>query len=195
MKSKKTVEIAISAIGAALYGVGALITISVVLGPLGIATLRPAIVIPMAIACLFGYKVGFICGALGNFLADFIVYGLDPGEIPGIIASGFGAVITVLFVKIAEKRYKSEKTWLGFAILGSNVGLAWFAGFAVGFGNQLIGYIPTAEIAIIVAITIGIGNSIWACTIFPPIVMILRRYLIQTGFIKTTTPPEEDSPK
>jgi len=91
-----TREVVYAAIGAALYGVLSWVTNFLALPAAGNISLRPAVAIPMFFGVAFGPIVGFISGAVGNILGDFLSgYGFwwswDIGNgilgfIPGLIA-------------------------------------------------------------------------------------------------------------
>jgi len=67
-----TREVVYSAIGAALYGVLSYVTNIITLPAAGNVALRPAVSIPMFFGVAFGPIVGFLSGAIGNILGDFI---------------------------------------------------------------------------------------------------------------------------
>jgi energy-coupling factor transport system substrate-specific component len=91
-----TREVVFAAIGAALYGVLSWATNFLALPAAGNISLRPAVAIPMFFGVAFGPIVGFLAGAIGNILGDFLSgYGFwwywDLGNgimglIPGLIA-------------------------------------------------------------------------------------------------------------
>jgi energy-coupling factor transport system substrate-specific component len=67
-----TKEVVYGAIGAALYGVLSWATNYLALPAAGNISLRPAVAIPMFFGVAFGPIVGFIAGAVGNVLGDFM---------------------------------------------------------------------------------------------------------------------------
>ena len=67
-----TKEVVYGAIGAALYGVLSFATNYFALPAAGNISLRPAVAIPMFFGVAFGPIVGFIAGAVGNILGDFM---------------------------------------------------------------------------------------------------------------------------
>lgn len=91
-----TREVVFAAIGAALYGVLSWATNVLALPAAGNISLRPAVAIPMFFGVAFGPIVGFMAGAVGNILGDFLSgYGFwwswDLGNgimglIPGLVA-------------------------------------------------------------------------------------------------------------
>jgi hypothetical protein len=172
-------EVAVGGIGAALY-VATIIPTATVLAmalpsPLGLIQLRPAIVIPMVIASVFGPWSGFICGAFGDSL-QILVFGFHPTAIPGFFANGIGAVVTAVLARIFARRYTGVKRKLG-NIVAASVGLAWTTGIIIGLGNYLLGFAPSIETALILVLLVAIGNSLWACTVFPPVEHIVRRFI------------------
>jgi hypothetical protein len=170
-------EVAVGGIGAALYGAAIIPTATILAmalpSPLGLIQLRPAIVIPMVIASVFGPWSGFICGAIGNTLQIF-VFGFHPTAIPGFFANGLGAMVTAVLANFFARRYTGMKLTLG-KIFSASVGLAWITGLIIGFGNYLMGFAPSVETAFVLVLLVAIGNSIWACTIFPPIEQLIKR--------------------
>lgn len=91
-----TREVVFAAIGAALYGVLSWATNVLALPAAGNISLRPAVAIPMFFGVAFGPIVGFMAGAVGNILGDFLSgYGFwwswdlgngIMGMIPGLVA-------------------------------------------------------------------------------------------------------------
>jgi len=67
-----TREVVYAAIGAALYGVFSWVTNFIGLPAAGNVALRPAVAIPMFFGVAFGPIVGFLSGAVGNILGDFL---------------------------------------------------------------------------------------------------------------------------
>ncbi len=67
-----TKEVVYAAIGAALYGVLSWASNALALPAAGNIALRPAVAIPMFFGVAFGPVVGFIAGAVGNILGDFM---------------------------------------------------------------------------------------------------------------------------
>lgn len=67
-----TREVVFAAIGAALYGVFSWVTNFLALPAAGNISLRPAVAIPMFMGIAFGPIVGFLSGAVGNVLGDFL---------------------------------------------------------------------------------------------------------------------------
>ena len=67
-----TKEVVYAAIGAALYGVLSWASNALALPAAGNIALRPAVAIPMFFGVAFGPVVGFLAGAVGNILGDFM---------------------------------------------------------------------------------------------------------------------------
>lgn len=92
-----TREVVYAAIGAALYGVLSWATNFLALPAAGNIALRPAVAIPMFFGVAFGPVVGFLAGAVGNILGDFLsgwgfFWAWDLGNgimglIPGLMAA------------------------------------------------------------------------------------------------------------
>jgi hypothetical protein len=172
-------EVAVGGIGAALYGAAIIPTATILAmvlpSPLGLIQLRPAIVIPMVIASVFGPWSGFVCGAFGNSLQIF-VFGYHPTDIPGFFANGLGAIVTAILARTFARRYTGAKRTLG-NIFAASVGLAWTTGLIIGFGNYLLGFAPSIQTALILVLLVAIGNSLWACTVFPPVELVVKRFI------------------
>ncbi len=108
-----TREVVFAAIGAALYGLFSWATNFLALPAAGNLSLRPAVAIPMFFGVAFGPIVGFIAGAVGNMLGDFLsgygfwwswdigngIMGLIPGLIYPTISS-FKAGSSILKAEI-----------------------------------------------------------------------------------------------
>lgn len=118
-----TREVVYSAIGAALYGVFSWVTNFLALPAAGNISFRPAVAIPMFFGVAFGPIVGFLAGAVGNVLGDFLSgYGFwwswDLGNglmglIPGLIANqivGFKSSRSIILAEI-------------FVVLGAAIGM------------------------------------------------------------------------
>ncbi len=125
-----TREVVYAAIGAALYGVLSWITNFIGLPAAGNIALRPAVSIPMFFGVAFGPIVGFLSGAVGNVIGDFLsgwgfwwhwdvgngIMGLIPGLISlsivsfkdkdaiikADIFSAIGAIVGMLFASLLE---------------------------------------------------------------------------------------------
>lgn len=125
-----TRQVVYAAIGAALYGVLSWATNILALPAAGNIALRPAVVIPAFFGIAFGPIVGFLTGAIGNVLGDFLsgwgfywnwslgngLMGLIPGFmapmvtsfkdrgtiVKGIIYSIIGVIVGMLFASLTE---------------------------------------------------------------------------------------------
>ena len=98
MKKFTAKTVVVIAIGAALYGVGGLLSIPVFAN----TTLRPATAVLAIFAALFGPIVGFFVGILGHALTDlFGGWGFWPSWILG---SGIAGLIVGFFGKATSNR-------------------------------------------------------------------------------------------
>lgn len=108
-----TREVVFAAIGAALYGVLSWATNFLALPAAGNVSLRPAVAIPMFFGVVFGPWVGFLSGAVGNILGDFLSgYGFWPwwdfgnglmGLIPGLffpLITSYKAIKPILWAEL-----------------------------------------------------------------------------------------------
>lgn len=112
-----------AAIGAALYGVFSWITNFLALPAAGNIALRPAVSIPMFFGIAFGPVVGFLSGAIGNILGDFLSgwgfwWSWDLGNglmglIPGLMAGGI----------VSFKARNTILKAIGYVIVGAIVGM------------------------------------------------------------------------
>ena len=147
-----TREVVFAAIGAALYGVFSWVTNFLALPAAGNISLRPAVAIPMFFGVAFGPIVGFLSGAVGNILGDFLSgYGFwwswDLGN--GLM----GMIPGLIFLGITS--YKAGKTILRaelFVILGVVVGmivpsLLEIPLSGIDFNTAIVGYFTPAAIS------------------------------------------------
>jgi energy-coupling factor transport system substrate-specific component len=147
-----TREVVYAAIGAALYGVLSWVTNIIALPAAGNISLRPAVAIPMFFGVAFGPVVGFITGAVGNILGDFLSgYGFwwswDLGNgllglIPGLIWP------TIASYKATSSILKAEL----FVIIGVIVGmiipsLLEIVISGIDFSTAIVGYFLPAAIS------------------------------------------------
>lgn len=118
-----TREVVFAAIGAALYGVFSWVTNFLALPAAGNLSFRPAVAIPMFFGIAFGPIVGFLSGAVGNILGDFLSgYGFwwswDLGN--GLMGLVAGLIYpTIVSFKASQTLIKAEI----FVILGALVGM------------------------------------------------------------------------
>ena len=118
-----TREVVYSAIGAALYGVLSWASNFVALPAAGNIALRPAVSIPMFFGVAFGPLVGFLSGAVGNILGDFLsgwgfFWNWDVGNglmglVPGLMAA------SVMSFKDGATLFKAAV----YSIVGAAVGM------------------------------------------------------------------------
>jgi energy-coupling factor transport system substrate-specific component len=147
-----TREVVFAAIGAALYGVLSWVTNFLALPAAGNLSLRPAVAIPMFFGIAFGPIVGFITGAVGNILGDFLSgYGFwwswDIGN--GLM----GLIPGLIYMSI--KNYKSGASIFRaelFAALGVIVGMLFSSLLeiplsGVDLNTALVGYFTPSVIS------------------------------------------------
>ena len=118
-----TREVVYAAIGAALYGVLSWATNFLALPAAGNISLRPAVAIPFFFGIAFGPIVGFLTGAVGNLLGDFMsgwgfYWSWDIGNglmglIPGLITASIVSFKDVKSIVLAEV----------FVVLGAIIGM------------------------------------------------------------------------
>lgn len=147
-----TREVVFAAIGAALYGVLSWVTNFLALPAAGNLSVRPAVAIPMFFGIAFGPIVGFLSGAIGNVLGDFLSgYGFwwswDVGNglmgmIPGLIYH------TIQSYKSGSSILKAEI----FVVIGVIVGMLFSSLLeiplsGVDLNTALVGYFTPSAIS------------------------------------------------
>jgi len=140
-----TREVVYAAIGAALYGVLSWATNFIALPSVGQISLRPASCIPMFFGIAFGPVVGFLSGAVGNVLGDFLSgwgfwWSWDVGNglmglIPGLISA------SVVNFRDTKTILKAEL----FVILGAVIGMGFSSLmeiplYGTDFKTAVVGY-------------------------------------------------------
>ncbi|GHO46657.1 ECF transporter S component [Ktedonospora formicarum] len=142
-----------AALGAALYGGLSYLTNIIQLPSAGNVSLRPAIVIPLLFAVLYGPWVGLFAGGVGNLLGDWISgYGVywnwDVGNgLLGFIA-GLAIILTLGRYNNTRKIVIAEI----FSAIGIVLGIA-FASYnemwisKIDFNTATIGYMAPAAIS------------------------------------------------
>lgn len=140
-----------AALGAALYGGLSYLTNIIQLPSAGNVSLRPAIVIPLLFAVLYGPWVGLFAGGVGNLLGDWISgYGVYWNWDVGNALLGFIAGLVVVYT--LGRYNNTRKIILAeiFSIIGVLIGMA-FASYnevwisKIDFSAATIGYLlPSA---------------------------------------------------
>jgi len=138
----RTLEIVLIAIGAVLYTVFSVPTMFVIAfqtgGPINIQ-FRPAVIIPSAMAVLFGPLVGGISAGLGTTIASAVKHGApSTATIFGGLPGNF---ICFFIIGLLTKNKKSVKELAFTAAVGYLVGAV-----TISFGMFVIGLIPTIEL-------------------------------------------------
>jgi hypothetical protein len=141
-----TLEIALTIIGAVLYGLGAFSTMNLAIG---FITLRPFAFIAVIWGVLFGPWVGGLAALIGNtFISDILAGWFGIGGVGGAIGNFMMAFIPGLLVS-HPKNWKSVALWGGIVgtlvcafFVGGWIALMGFAPFEVLFSTVLISDIP-----------------------------------------------------
>lgn len=147
-----TREVVFAAIGAALYGVLSWVTNIFPLPAAGNISFRPAVAIPMFFGIAFGPVAGFISGAVGNILGDFLSgYGFwwswDIGNgllglIPGLIW------LSITSYKAKNSILKAELFVILAAIVGMIVpSLLEIVISGINLNTALVGYFVPAAVS------------------------------------------------
>jgi energy-coupling factor transport system substrate-specific component len=141
-----TLEIALTIIGAVLYGLGAFSTMSLAIG---FITLRPFAFIAVIWGVLFGPWVGGLAALIGNtFISDILAGWFGIGGVGGAIGNFMMAFIPGLLVS-HPKNWKSVALWGGIVgtlvcafFVGGWIALMGFAPFWTLFSSVLMSNIP-----------------------------------------------------
>jgi uncharacterized membrane protein len=138
----RTLEIVLIAIGAVLYAVFSVPTMFVIAfktgGPIDIQ-FRPAVIIPGAMAVLFGPLVGGFSAGIGTTIASAIKHGApSPATIFGGLPGNF---LCYFAIGLLTRNKKSIKELALTAAIGYLIG-----SFVIGIGMYAIKLIPTVEL-------------------------------------------------
>ncbi|HZD55431.1 MAG TPA: hypothetical protein VE136_01810 [Anaerolineales bacterium] len=141
-----TLEIALTIIGAVLYGLGAFSTMS---WAIGFITLRPFAFIAVVWGVLFGPWVGGLAALIGNtFISDILAGWFGIGGVGGAIGNFMMAFIPGLLVA-HPKNWKAVALWGGIVgtlvvafFVGGWIALMGFAPFWTLFSSVLIADVP-----------------------------------------------------
>jgi energy-coupling factor transport system substrate-specific component len=139
-------EIALTIIGAVLYGLGAFSTMS---WAIGFITLRPFAFIAVVWGVLFGPWVGGLAALIGNtFISDILAGWFGIGGVGGAVGNFLMAFIPGLLVS-NPKNWKAVVLWGGIVgtlvtavSVGGWIALMGFAPFMTLFTSVLIADIP-----------------------------------------------------
>lgn len=141
-----TMEIALTVIGAVLYGLGAFSTMT---WAIGFITLRPFAFIAVFWGVMFGPWVGGLAALIGNtFISDILAGWFGIGGVGGAIGNFMMAFIPGLLVA-HPKNWKAIAWWGGIVgtlvvalFVGGWIALMGFAPFMTLFTSVLIADIP-----------------------------------------------------
>lgn len=141
-----------AALGAALYGGLSYLSNFIQLPSAGNVSLRPAIVIPLLFAVLYGPWVGLFAGGVGNILGDWLGGGFYWNWDIGNALIGFIAGVAIFYTL---GRYNSTRKIVIaeiFSAIGIIVGLA-FASYTeiwlskISFTTATFGYLTPAALS------------------------------------------------
>ncbi len=150
-----TRQVVYAAIGAALYGVLSYATNILALPAAGNVALRPAVAIPLFFGVAFGPIVGFLTGAVGNILGDFMTgwgffWSWDVGNglmglVPGLMSA------SVMSFKDRSTIIKAEI----YVIVGVVVGMLFSSLMeipisGIDMNTALVGYFTPAAVSNII---------------------------------------------
>jgi energy-coupling factor transport system substrate-specific component len=141
-----TLEIALTIIGAVLYGLGAFSTMS---WAIGFITLRPFAFIAVVWGVLFGPWVGGLAALIGNtFISDILAGWFGIGGVGGAVGNFLMAFIPGLLVS-NPKNWKAIVLWGGIVgtlvtavSVGGWIALMGFSPFMTLFTSVLIADVP-----------------------------------------------------
>jgi len=170
----RTLEVVLIAIGAVLYAVFSVPTMFVIAfqtgGPINIQ-FRPAVIIPSAMAVLFGPLVGGLSAGVGTTIASAVKHGVpSPATIFGGLPGNF---LCYFVIGLLTRNKKSVK----------ELALAAGAGYLIGsltisLGMFAIGLIPTFELMLGSMAAVFISGYIMTLIGTP---ILVRAYLSAKG--------------
>jgi uncharacterized membrane protein len=169
-----TLQVVLTAIGAVLYAVFSIPTMFVIAfktgGPVNIQ-FRPAVIIPSAMAVLFGPLVGGISAGIGTTIASAVKHGVpSPATIFGGLPGNF---LCFFLIGLLTRNKKSVKELAWTSALGYLVGSV-----VIGIGMFSIGFIPTIELMLSSIFVVFITGYIMTLIGTP---ILVRAYLATKG--------------
>lgn len=170
----RTLEIVLIAIGAVLYAVFSIPTMFVIAfqtgGPINIQ-FRPAVIIPSAMAVLFGPLVGGFSAGIGTTIASAVKHGSP--SLATIFGGLPGNFLCYFFIGLLTRNKKSIKE----LALTAAVGYL-FGSLTISLGMYAIGYIPTVELMLASMAAVFITGYIMTLIGTP---ILVRAYLKAKG--------------
>jgi hypothetical protein len=170
----RTLEIVLISIGAVLYAIFSVPTMFVIAfqtgGPINIQ-FRPAVIIPSAMAVLFGPLVGGFSAGIGTTIASAVKHGVpSPATVFGGLPGNF---LCYFFIGLLTRNKKSIKE----LALTAAVGYL-FGSVTIGMGMFVVGLIPTVELMLGSIIAVFIAGYIMTLIGTP---ILVRAYLSAKG--------------
>jgi energy-coupling factor transport system substrate-specific component len=172
---RNTRLVVLTAMSASLYA-GLLIPFKVLPLIPGVTELRPANAIPVVCSFLFGPAAAW-GAAIGNLIGDFFG-GIGPGDFFGFVGNFLYGLVPYMgwrAISAAEPLPRSPAQWILFAAvvaLGAGV-----CALTVGWGLNLLGFVPFAVLANIVFF----NNFVMAVALSPLLLLALYPRVRQAG--------------
>ncbi len=134
----------------------------------GLTHFRPANALPIVCSFLFGPAAAW-GAAFGNLIGDFFT-GLGPGDFFGFIANFLYALVPYRLWRACTKAEPLPRTLGGWVLLFAVIAVAcMLCGATVGFGLQLLGFVPFAVLANVVFV----NNLVTSIVLAPLLLAVL----------------------
>src|SRR6266403_520134 len=135
----------------------------------GLTHFRPANALPIVCSFLFGPAAAW-GAAFGNLIGDFFT-GLGPGDFFGFIANFLYALVPYRLWRACAAGDPVPRTIAGWALLLGVIAIACLlCGATVGFGLQLLGFVPFAVLANVVLV----NNLVTSAVLAPLLLTVLN---------------------
>jgi energy-coupling factor transport system substrate-specific component len=134
----------------------------------GLTHFRPANALPIVCSFLFGPAAAW-GAAFGNLIGDFFT-GLGPGDLFGFVANFLYALLPYRVWRACTTREPLPRSAGGWLLLFAVIaGASMLCGVTVGFGLQLLGFVPFAVLANVVLV----NNLVTSAVLAPLLLTVL----------------------
>ncbi len=134
----------------------------------GLTHFRPANALPIVCSFLFGPAAAW-GAAFGNLIGDFFT-GLGPGDLFGFIGNFLYALVPYRLWRACTDAEPPPRTLGGWLLLFAVIAVAcMLCGATVGFGLQLLGFVPFAVLANVVLL----NNLVTSAVLAPLLLTVL----------------------
>src|SRR5689334_17980162 len=185
---RNTRMVVLTAMCASLY---AAVLIPFVVVPLipGLTHFRPANAIPIVCSFLFGPAAAW-GAAFGNLIGDFFT-GLGPGDLFGFVGNFLYALLPYRVWRACTTREPVPRGPGGWLLLIAVIaGASMLCGVTVGFGLQLLGFVPFVVLANVVFINDFVTSAVLAPLLLAVLYPRVRRArLLYVDIIGAPPPP------